>query len=98
MAYSAFRPCARACPPPESTAHIEASAHSRRYPGAGEYWSRTVIVLARREAVRLMGLAMLAGGHSLGASRTERSTAAVTCFIRYQISSATSCRMKAPTI
>ena len=32
-----------------------------------------------------MGLAVLVGGHSLAASRTERSTAAITCFIRYQI-------------
>jgi hypothetical protein len=44
-----------------------------------------VIGVARREAIQLMGLAMLAGGHSLGATEQGRSGAAITCFIRYQI-------------
>jgi hypothetical protein len=45
-----------------------------------------VIDLARREAVRLFALSMLAGQHSLAETLPDMSsTMTITCFIRYQI-------------
>jgi NIPSNAP protein len=45
-----------------------------------------VIGIARREAVQLMGMMMLAGGHSLGSAQADtRSKTTITCFIRYQL-------------